>query len=53
MDDLSAQMTGPDDYILRELGGSAKHVADSFTDAEMELSKTKSVCTVSTEALGK
>ena len=51
--DLSAKMTGPGDYILRELGGFAKHVADSFTEAEMELSKTKSVCTASTEALGK
>ena len=26
-------------------------MADSFTEAEMELSKTKSVCTASTEAL--
>ena len=53
VDDLSAPMTGPDDHVLRELAGFVKHVARSFTEAEMELSRTKSVCTASTEALGK
>ena len=27
VDDLSAEMTGPDDHILRELGGFIRHVA--------------------------
>ena len=53
VDDLSAEMTGPDDYVLRELVGFVKHVARSFVEAEMELSKTKSVCTASTESLGR
>ena len=56
MDDLSAEMAGPDDHILRRLrrlGAFIRHVANSFTEAEMELSKTKSVCTASTDTLGK
>ena len=51
VDDLSAQMTGPDEHVLRELAGLVEHVARSFTEAEMELSKTKSVCTASTDSL--
>lgn len=46
-------MTGPDDHVLIELAGFVKHVADSFTEAEMERSKTESVCTASTEDLGR
>ena len=46
-------MTGPDEHILRELCGFIRHVANSFTEAEMELSKTKSNCTASTDSLGK
>ena len=46
-------MTGPDDHVLIEPGGFVRHVPNSFTEAEMELSKTKSVCTASTEALGR
>ena len=53
VDDVSAEMTGSDDYILKELGGFISHVGKSFAEAEMELSKTKSVCTAFTEALGK
>ena len=53
VDDLSAEMTGPDDHVLSELAGFVKNVAGSFVEAEMELSKTKSVCTASTESLGR
>ena len=53
VDDLSAEMIGPDDYVLIELVGFVRHVAHSFTEAEMELSKTKSVCRASTESLGR
>lgn len=53
VDDLSAEMTGPDDHVLKEFAGFLKHVAGSFLEAEMELSKTKSVCTASSESLGK
>ena len=35
VDDLSAEMTGPDDYVLRELAGFVKHVARSFVELEM------------------
>ena len=52
MDDLSAEMIGPDDHVLRELVGFVRHVARSFVEAEMELSTTKSVCTAATEPLG-
>ena len=46
-------MIGPDDHVLSELAGFVRHVARSFVEAEMELSKTKSVCNASTEPLGK
>ena len=53
VDDLSAEATGPDKAVVQELGGFVRNVAESFDEAEMELSKTKSVCTASTESLGK
>lgn len=53
VDDLSAEMTGPDEHILRELAGFIRHVANSFTEAELELPKTNSNCTASTDSLGK
>lgn len=53
VDDLSAEMTGPGDYVLKELGGFVKHVANSFIGTETGRSKTKIVCTASTDTLGK
>ena len=38
VDDLSAEMIGPDDYVLRELAGFVRHVARNFAEAEMGLS---------------
>ena len=53
VDDLSAEMAGPDKHIDVELGGFIRNVADSFKEDEMELSKDKSVCSASSAALGK
>ena len=53
VDDLSVEMTGPDYHVLIQLVGFVRHVARSFVEAEMELSKTKSVYTASTEPIGK
>lgn len=53
VDDLSAGMAGRDEHILRELGGSIRNGVNSFIEAEMELSKTKSNCSASTDTLGK
>ena len=33
VDDLSAEMTGPDDHVLTELGGFVWNVAESFIEA--------------------
>ena len=53
VDDLSAEMGGPDEHIHREFGGFRRNVADSFIEYGMELSKTKSNCSASTDTLGK
>ena len=53
VDDLSAEMTGPDDHIEIELGGFIMNVANSFTEEKLELSKTKCVCSASSITLGK
>ena len=53
VDDLSAEMTGPEDHVEAELGGFIMHVACSFCDNELELSTTKCVCCASTPSLGK
>lgn len=53
VDDLSAGMIGPDDHIEIELGGFIMNVANSSVEDELELSKTKCVCSISSIAMGK
>ena len=53
VDDLPAEMAGPGEHIFRELGSFRRNVANSFIEAEMELSKTKRNCYTSTDTLGK
>ena len=52
VDDLSAEMTGPECHIKEELGGFILHVANSFCENDLELPTTKCVCSASTPALG-
>ena len=53
VDDLSAEMTGPDDHVLKELAGFVRHVANSFTEAEVELSKPRACAQLPRKLLAK
>ena len=53
VDDLAAEAAGPDLWIEEELGGFIIIIADGFRDNQFELSRTKSLVTASTDALGK
>ena len=53
VDDIAAECTGPDEVVAKELGGFIKEVAVQIKADGMELSKTKSVFTANSEALGK
>ena len=53
VDDISAEMTGPDKHIEKELGDCILEIADGVTANQQELSRTKCVCTASTDTLGK
>ena len=47
-----AETAAPDEHTLRELGGFIRNAANSL-ESGMELSKTKSNCSASTDTLGK
>ena len=53
VDDVSAECSGPDRAIVAELGGFIENVAEQIEEADMELSKKKSVCTANSSSLGK
>ena len=53
VDDLAAQAAGPDDWIVKELGGFINVIIKGFKDNLYRLSRTKSMFTASTDALGK
>ena len=52
VDDLSAEMTGPDDHVVTELGGFIAVIAEEFQTCELELSSTKCVSSASNASLG-
>ena len=53
VDDISAEMTGPDKHIEKELGDCILEIADALIANHQTLSNTTCVCTVSTDTLGK
>ena len=50
VDDLSAEMAAPVEWILDKVGQFVGIVAKGFKEGEMELSETKSLCSASTKA---
>ena len=53
VDDISAEMTGPDEHIIKELGDCILEIGQALEANHQELSKTKCACTASTDKLGK
>lgn len=53
VDDISGEMTGPDDHIVKELGDCISEIALALEDNRQELSKTRCVCNASTDKLGR
>ena len=53
VDDIAADMAGPDDQVVRNLGGFIERIARVFKKNGLELSAKKSVCTASTKTLGR
>ena len=52
VDDLAAEMTGPAENILEQLGGFIEYIAEFIEETGQELSRTKSPCTASEKQLG-
>ena len=52
VDDLAAEMTGPAEHIVEQLGGFIEHIADFIGETGQELSHTKSFCTSSEKKVG-
>ena len=51
VDDASAEVAGPDEWVEKQLVGSMRMICQGITDAGMETSPTKSVCTASSPSL--
>ena len=51
VDDVSAEVAGPDKWVARNLGGFIRSVCDGVREAGMDISTTKSVCTASSPSL--
>jgi hypothetical protein len=52
VDDIAADMCGPEKQIVRNLRGFIDVIADFFKTNRLELSSKKSVCTATTKKLG-
>ena len=52
VDDLAADMTGPTNHVVDQLGGFIEEVALFIKDTNQELSSTKSLCTASHKEVG-
>jgi len=52
VDDLAADMTGPTNHVVDQLGGFIEVVALFIKDTNQELSSTKSLCTASHKEVG-
>ena len=53
VDDLAADMTGPSNHVVEQLGGFIEEVAKFIEATDQELSGTKSLCTASHKEVGK
>jgi hypothetical protein len=53
VDDLAAEVCGPAHVIKEELGGFIEKIAEFVAETGQELSPTKSLCTASSDELGK
>ena len=53
VDDISGEMTVPDDHIVKELGDCISEISLALEDNRQELSKTKCACNASTDKLGR
>jgi hypothetical protein len=52
VDDMTAEQTGPHAHIQSDLGGFIEHVVEAMEANGMQLNRTKSVFTASTDCLG-